>query len=191
MRPLLVSRVLPGLTVNISEPVGTTRHQLLSELAIHHNVSLSAELLTLLDSELETPLPCRSLEAAIKQIALRCRMLDSPVQADAVRSAAEVVGRAQDLTPSIIATTVAKQAKLKLSELRSGSRKQHLVRARSLAIYLTRQLTALSMHQIGEYFGGRDHTTILHAIRKIESLLENDPEMRRMADEVKEKLTSI
>ncbi len=46
------------------------------------------------------------------------------------------------------------------------------------------------MHQIGDYFGGRDHTTVLHAIRKTESLLEQDAELRRMADDVREKLST-
>jgi chromosomal replication initiator protein len=46
------------------------------------------------------------------------------------------------------------------------------------------------MHQIGDYFGGRDHTTVLHAIRKTEVLLERETELRRAADEIQEKLTS-
>ena len=54
---------------------------------------------------------------------------------------------------------------------------------------LARQLTSKSMHQIGDYFGGRDHTTVLHAIRKTESLLQEDADLRRAADEVTEKLS--
>lgn len=190
MRPLLVSRVLPGLTVPLALPVGRTRRQLLGELAVHHQVELSEELLTCLDSGLESPLPCRALEAAIKQISLWCRMHDSPVTEDAIRDAIAVVGKSHDFSPATIATAVARHFRLKLADLRSSSRKQHLVRARSLAMLLTRRMTSLSMHQIGDYFGGRDHTTVLHAIRKTTSLLEEDPELRRTADEVQEKLTA-
>lgn len=191
MRPLLVSRVLPGLTVPLSLPSGRTRIQLLSELAVHHQVDLSQQLLDELDSGLESTLPARALEAAIKQISLWCRMNDEPeASSEAIRAAIEVVGKSNDFSPAIIAGAVAKHFRMKLADLRSSSRKQHLVRARSLAMLLTRRMTSLSMHQIGEYFGGRDHTTVLHAIRKTESLLEEDPELRRSAEEVQEKLTA-
>ncbi|MEM8665962.1 MAG: DnaA/Hda family protein [Planctomycetota bacterium] len=191
MKPLLISRVLPGLTVHLNLPTGPARRQLLSELAMRHEVELTEHLLSLLDTELETPLPCRALEAAIKQISLRTRMQDCPVDAESIRAAIDVVGRAHDLSPAIIASAVAKHSRLRLSDLRSSSRKQHLVRARSLAMYLTRKMTALSMHQIGDYFGGRDHTTVLHAIRKTESTLNQEPELRQLADEVTEKLHSV
>ena len=190
MRPLLVSRVLPGLTVPMNLPSGQTRSQLLNELAVHYQLSVSDTLLAELNSGLESPLPCRALEAAVKQLSLWCRMRDLPVNSEAIRGAIEVVGKSQDLSPAIIAGVVARRFRLKLSDLRSGSRKQHLVRARSLAMTLTRQMTSLSMHQIGDYFGGRDHTTVLHAIRKTESLLEQDAELRRMADDVREKLST-
>ena len=54
-------------------------------------------------------------------------------------------------------------------------------------MFLARQMTSKSMHQIGEYFGGRDHTTVLHAVRKTELLLESDSELQRAAEEVREK----
>ena len=56
-------------------------------------------------------------------------------------------------------------------------------------MFLARRLTSKSMHQIGDYFGGRDHTTVLHAIRKTESLLAEDSDLRRAADEIREKLS--
>jgi chromosomal replication initiator protein len=55
-------------------------------------------------------------------------------------------------------------------------------------MYLTRQLTGSSYHQIGKYFGGRDHTTVLHACRKTESMIQEDTELRVTADEVTEQL---
>ena len=108
----------------------------------------------------------------------------------AVQSAIEIVGKTEEVSLPTIAGAVAKYFRIKLSELRSSSRKQSLVRARSLAMLLARRLTSKSMHQIGEYFGGRDHTTVLHAIRKTESLLEADADLRRAADEVQQKLSA-
>ncbi|MGB0596404.1 MAG: helix-turn-helix domain-containing protein [Rubripirellula sp.] len=190
MRPLLISRVLPGLTIPLDLPSEQTRRQLLRELADNYQLEMSETLISELNAGLESALPCRSLEAAVKQLSLWRRMRNLPVNSESIQSAIEIVGQSQDLTPAMIAGAVAKRFRLKLSDLRSGSRKQHLVRARSLAMTLSRQMTSLSMHQIGDYFGGRDHTTVLHAIRKTESLLEHDAELRRMADDVREKLST-
>jgi chromosomal replication initiator protein len=190
LRPLLVSRVLPGLTVPISQPVGESRRMLLGELAIHHALEIEGDLLDQLAAGLDPSLPTRSLEAAIKQISLWCRMNHSLPGDDAVQSAIELIGRGGEISLATITQTVSRYFRQKTSDLRSGSRKQSIVRARSLAMYLARRLTSKSMHQIGDYFGGRDHTTVLHAIRKTESLLDDDADLRRAADEVTEKLSA-
>ena len=189
MRPMLVSRVLPGLTVPIATPIGESRSMLLRELSVHLDLDIDPDLLGELEKGLEQDLPARSLEAALKQVSLWCRMNDSAPTAEAVQSAIDIVGRTEEVSIASIAAAVAKYFRLKTSDLRSSSRKQSLVRARSLAMLLARQLTSKSMHQIGDYFGGRDHTTVLHAIRKTESLLQEDADLRRAADEVTEKLS--
>lgn len=190
MRPMLVSRVLPGLTVPLAIPVGPSRLQLLRELALHLGLEIESDLLETLDVGLDSRLPARSLEAALKQIVLWCRMNDSPATIQAVQSTIAIVGATKELSIAAIAGAVASYFRMKLSDLRSSSRKQQLVRARSLSMLLARRLTSKSMHQIGDYFGGRDHTTVLHAIRKTESLLEEDDDLRRAADEVSEKLAA-
>jgi chromosomal replication initiator protein len=189
LRSLLVSRVLPGLTVPISPPIGATRRLLLRELALHHSLEIDDDLLDVLAAGLDPSLPTRSLEAAIKQISLWCRMNQSEPCDEAVQSVIESVGRGGEISLATITQTVSRYFRQKSSDLRSGSRKQSIVRARSLAMYLARRLTSKSMHQIGDYFGGRDHTTVLHAIRKTESLLREDADLRRAADEVSEKLS--
>ena len=100
------------------------------------------------------------------------------------------VGRADEVSLQKITASVAKRFRQKASDLRSGSRKQQIVRARSLAMFLARKLTSSSLHQIGDHFGGRDHSTVLHAIRKTESLLQSDTEMRSAAHDVTENLCS-
>ena len=187
MRPLLVSRVLPGLTIPLELPATAARSQLLRELAVHLDLPMNPTLFDLLDRKLEPKLPTRSLEAALKQIALWCRMHGTKPDEDAVSSAVSVVGEREEVSLASIGTTVARYFRLKITEVRSSSRKQNLVRARSLGMFLARKMTAKSMHQIGEYFGGRDHTTVLHAIRKTELLLETDTELQLAAAEIREK----
>jgi chromosomal replication initiator protein len=73
-----------------------------------------------------------------------------------------------------IAAHTARHFGLRVAELRSGSRRRGVVLARDVAMYLSRQLTSKSLKQIGEHFGGRDHTTVLHGCRKTEALLNTD-----------------
>lgn len=189
MRSMLVSRVLPGLTIPIRPPIGAARRMLLQELAVHHGIEIAPELIDLLSTGLDDNVSTRALDAAIKQLALTCRMKgkDQPTE-EITRAVIDTVGREDEASLASITNAVAKYFRLKSSELRSGSRKQSIVRARSLAMYLARRLTSKSMHQIGAFFGGRDHTTVLHAIRKTEGLIEDDTDLRRAADDVLEKL---
>ena len=207
MRPMLVSRTLPGLTVPISAPGDETRRLLLRELAVvhagiqthsagpthsagqGHSLEIGHDLLDLLAAGLPPDLSCRVLESAVKQIGLWCRMHESSPCVAAVQAALDSVGRGTDVSLSAITSAVARHFRLRSSELKSSSRRQAIVRARSLAMLLVRRHTTKSLHQIGDHFGGRDHTTVLHAIRKTESLLATDADLRRALDEVSEKLS--
>ena len=188
IRSRLASRTAPGLTIPIELPQSASRRQLLTELAMHFGLELDENLVAILDAGLESSIAVRAMEATMKQISLWCRMNESGVTIEAVQQAINGSRQSRDLSMAQITNAVSKYFRLRSSDLRSDSRKQNLVRARSLAMWLARQLTSLSMHQIGEYFGGRDHTTVLHAIRKTASNVETDPVMRRAADELTEKL---
>jgi chromosomal replication initiator protein len=188
MRPLLASRTVPGLTIPLSIPCGETRLQLLRELCACHELDLNSSMIQWLDQRLDSRLPARMLEAAVKQIVLWSRMHEQNPTMEALEHAIQVVGSEEEVGIAEIASSVAKYFRLRQSDLRSSSRKQNLVRARSLAMFLGRRLTSKSMQQIGEYFGGRDHTTVLHAIRKVEGLLDREADLRRAADEIQESL---
>lgn len=188
LRPLLVSRMLPGLTIAIRPPGKEARRELLLEFSRRRQLAISDDELDLLCEGLEDDLPARNLDSAIAQVDLYCRMKGCGVNVHAVRAAIGSLQPTSELSTDIVAKTVSRRYKLKLADLKSGTRRQEVVRARSLAMYLTRQLTGSSYHQIGKYFGGRDHTTVLHACRKTESMLQDDTELRVTADEVTEQL---
>jgi chromosomal replication initiator protein len=73
---------------------------------------------------------------------------------------------------------------LTLGELRGKSRRQAIAEARSLAMFLTRRLTGVSYAEIGRYFGNRDHTTVLHACRKVARIIDRDEYVRQLADDL-------
>ena len=108
-----------------------------------------------------------------------------------IQSAISSIGSSEEISLPQIANLVAKHFRIRMGDIRSSSRKQNLVRARSLAMFLSRRMTSKSMHQIGDYYGGRDHTTVLHAVRKTESLLQQDDQLRHAAEDLSEKLSAI
>ena len=93
-------------------------------------------------------------------------------------------------TTSDIAKAVAKEMRVTIELMRGPGRKSSVVRARGLAMLLMRQWTDVSFQNIGEYFGGRDHTTVMHACKKTEEDLTNDIDLERMADRIRQKLKS-
>ena len=186
----LASRAAPGLMIPIALPKSSSRKQLLGELALHMGLEIESGLISILDAGLESAIPVRAMEAAMKQVQLWCRMNESDVSLAAVQAAINGSRQVRDVSVATITNAVARYFSLKSSDLRSSSRKQNLVRARSLAMWLARQLTDTSMNQIGEHFGGRDHTTVLHAVRKTTELVETDTAIRRAAAELTEKLAA-
>src|SRR5690606_34009086 len=95
---------------------------------------------------------------------------------DVSRATAYLDHRMERNRPSLplIAAIVAKEHRLTVKQLKSASRSRSLVTARNQAIYLARTLNGCSLEAIGEFFGKRDHTTILHSFRRIEELLQTD-----------------
>ena len=87
-------------------------------------------------------------------------------------------GGEPEITAGLIIAQTAAYFGLSIEELTGPSRGRHLVMARQIAMYLCRELTDLSLPKIGQQFGNRDHTTVLHAIRKIEQLMNDDNQLR-------------
>lgn len=190
MRSRLVSRALHGLTIALSPPSGEARRVIMAELALLHDLSIDDALMDTLNQGLGEKLSVRALDATMKQISLWCRMNNEAVNQAAIESAINTSSQGNEVAMSKITQTVARQMGIKTADLRSSSRKQTVVRGRSLAMYIARQATSKSLTDIGKYFGGRDHSTVLHSIRKIESMLKDDVDLHRVFNEVNEKISA-
>ncbi|MHB1033943.1 MAG: DnaA/Hda family protein [Pirellulales bacterium] len=171
--PGLVGRLSAGLTVPIVPPAAPTRLAVLEELAARRGVRLLPEAARLLAEGFAATVP--QLAGALVQ--LDAALVREDASIDAARVLAFLGERAASSSPSLrgIAALTARYFALKVAELKSPSRQRAVVMARSVAMYLARQLTGKSLKQIGDYFGGRDHTTVLHGCRKLQKLVENDP----------------
>jgi len=188
LRPLLVSRMLPGLMMPIRLPGPAATREILMGLVQRRPWDLQDSDIDAIHGALPPETPARHLESVVQHLEVWCRMKGCKPSAAAIREAIGSQELSSDVSTDKVAKMVARRYKLKLSELKSGTRRHEVVRARSLAMYLSRQLTTSSYDKIGKYFGGRDHTTVLHACRKTESLIQCDDELRLAANEVSDSL---
>ena len=88
------------------------------------------------------------------------------------------------ITPALVIDTVEKFFNLKENDLKSKSRSQNIAFPRQIAMYILKEYTELSLKQIGSYFGGLDHTTVLHGINKIKNNLENDVTVQNVINDI-------
>jgi chromosomal replication initiator protein len=171
----LVSRLSSGLTLPVNPPGPSARREIIRDLARINEIDLTEDAAELLVDRLNVTVP--KLDHVFAQIKTSLRAeKTNPVQpVDATKLTMifkKSVGDLESLTQLII-KKVAAEFDLKVSELKSNSRKQSIVMARGVAIYLNRALLGTSFLKIGSYFGNRDHSTIMHANRKIEKLISS------------------
>jgi chromosomal replication initiator protein len=122
----------------------------------------------------------RELEGALKRVIASAQFTHRRIDTDLVKESLKDLLALQDRQVSLdnIQRTVAEYYKIKLSDLLSKRRSRSVARPRQLAMALAKELTNHSLPEIGEAFGGRDHTTVLHACKKIKELRESDSDIR-------------
>jgi chromosomal replication initiator protein len=122
----------------------------------------------------------RELEGALRRVHANSQFIGKPITPAFAKEALSDLLMLQEKLVTIenIQRTVADYYKLRVSDLISTSRLRPISRPRQIAMTLAKELTSHSLPEIGEAFGGRDHTTVLHACRKVEELQKNDEKVR-------------
>ncbi|MEX0677933.1 MAG: helix-turn-helix domain-containing protein [Pirellulales bacterium] len=186
--PALGGRLSAGLAVSLAFPARPARRVLLQQLAAGRGVSLRPEALDGLAAGLEGGVP--TLISAILELELAACAQGQSIDSERVRQFVSERDGAAKPTLRQIAGLTAKYFGLKVSELKGPARRRSLAAGRGVAMYLARQLTNSSLGQIGSYFGGRDHTTVLYGCRRTEKLLHRDRATRQAVTELKKLLAS-
>ena len=168
----LKSRMGWGLTVFIEPPELETRVAILMSKAEESKVTLPHEVAFFIAKRIRSNV--RELEGALKRVIANAQFTGKPITVDFVRDALRDLLAAQDKQVRIenIQKTVSEYYKIKVSDLLSKRRNRSIARPRQIAMSLAKELTNRSLPEIGEAFGGKDHTTVLHACRKIKELKE-------------------
>ena len=173
----LITRFDWGLTVQIEPPEIEMRVAILNKKAEAENVDLQDEVAFYIAKHLRSNV--RELEGALKKVlaysSFHGRKIDLELAKESLKDLIGAVNR--QITVENIQKTVADYFKIKVSDLFSKKRTRQIARPRQVAMWLAKNLTSQSYPSIGEAFGGRDHTTVLHAVRTIESLRAKDNEL--------------
>lgn len=173
----LKSRFGWGLTVSIDPPELETRVAILISKAEESNIELPHEVAFFIAKRIRSNV--RELEGALKRVIANAQFTGKEITVEFVKEALRDLIAAQDKQVSIenIQKTVAEYYKIKVSDLLSKRRNRSIARPRQLAMSLAKELTNHSLPEIGEAFGGKDHTTVLHACRKVKSLKEESQDI--------------
>jgi len=171
----LKSRFGWGLTVTIEPPELETRVAILMSKAQQSNIELPEEVAFFIGERIRSNI--RELEGALRRVVANAHFSNKAITLDFAKDALRDLLSSHDKMVSIenIQKTVAGYYKIRVSDMHSKRRTRSVTRPRQLAMALCKELTNHSYPEIGDAFGGRDHTTILHACRKIEELKEEDP----------------
>ncbi|WP_266157305.1 chromosomal replication initiator protein DnaA [Dyella silvatica] len=179
LEPRLKSRLGWGLSVAIEPPDFETRAAILLSKAHDKGVDVSESVAMLLAKRIRSNV--RDLEGALNTLAARANFYGKPITTEFAEETLRdlLATHAQAVTVPNIQKTVADYYQVRLQDLLSKRRVRSLARPRQMAMSLSKELTEHSLPEIGDAFGGRDHTTVLHACRTIRKLCETDTRMRQ------------
>jgi chromosomal replication initiator protein len=176
----LRSRLTAGLMADLQPPDLETRLAILDRKASLHGIILPPGVAMLIASRVRTNVS--ELEQCLARIVTYASLHTQSIDESLAETVLQQVcaEREQAITAARIQQAVAAHFGLKISELRSKRRQQAVVFPRQVAMYLCRELTDASLPEIGRHFGGRDHTTVLHACAKIARMEETDESVARL-----------
>ena len=174
----LISRFGSGLTVCIDPPELETRVAILEKKAIARGIEFPNEVAFFVASTVRSNV--RELEGALHRIMANASFTGRAIDIDLAREALRDILIYQEKQIGIdnIQQTVAEYFKIRVADLLSKKRSREIARPRQIAMSFAKQFTNMSLPQIGDKFGGRDHTTVLHACRKIDELVQSDSKVK-------------
>ena len=186
----LRSRFEWGLIADIQVPDFETRMAILKKKADVENLNVANEVMGYIATKIKSNI--RELEGALIRIIAYSSLTNREVTVDlATEALKDIISKKQGkhITIDIIQDVVSSYFNLRIEDLKSQRRTRNVVYPRQIAMYLSRKLTDMSLPKIGEEFGGRDHTTVIHAYEKISENLKIDDSLQQTVNDITKKLT--
>lgn len=186
----LRSRFEWGLIADIQPPDVETKQAILKMKAEQNKIYLPEEVALFLANASCSNV--RELEGYLVRLGAYASLTSTPINLETARKVLKdiLVERSRELSIEDIIKKVSSHFNIKVTDLKSPKRLKAVVLPRQVAMYLARQLTSSSYPEIGERFGGKDHSTIIHAIRKVERMMEENYQLRQTVETLRQTLTS-
>lgn len=181
----LRSRFEWGLIVDIQPPNLETRMAILQKKAELSGIDISDEVIQFIASKRQ--LNVRELEGALTRVAAFADLTDSQIDVSLAKDILKEIlpeARPKKITMRVIINECSKYFGVSSAEITGNSRLRHIVYPRQVAMYLARELTDISLPKIGDDFGGRDHTTVMHSVSKVSSAVKKNQETKAQIQEL-------
>ncbi|WP_059171610.1 chromosomal replication initiator protein DnaA [Bacillus sp. FJAT-27445] len=185
----LRSRFEWGLITDITPPDLETRIAILRKKAKAEGLDIPNEVMLYIANQIDSNI--RELEGALIRVVAYSSLINKDINADLAAEALKDIipsSKPKIVTILDIQKAVGQQFNIKLEDFKARKRTRTVAFPRQVAMYLSRELTDFSLPKIGEEFGGRDHTTVIHAHEKISKLLTSDPQLQKQVKELNEML---
>jgi chromosomal replication initiator protein len=184
MEERLISRFEWGLVTDIQPPDFETRSAILRKKAERENLNIADEVTTFIADKIKSNI--RELEGALIRVVAYSKLVgkevDEAVAAEVLKDL--IVETQKKITVDLIQRKVAEYFEIRPSDMTAKRRSRNVAYPRHIAMYLSREMTSLSFPELGEQFGGRDHTTVLHAYEKIKKDAKKDPKTKSLVDKL-------
>ncbi|MFD1447882.1 chromosomal replication initiator protein DnaA [Oceanobacillus profundus] len=188
----LRSRFEWGLITDITPPDLETRIAILTKKAKAEGLDIPNEVMLYIANQINTNI--RELEGALIRVVAYSSLVNQDIDASLAADALKDIipsSKPKVITIEGIQEIIAERYNIRIEDFAAKKRTKSIAFPRQIAMYLSRELTDFSLPKIGEEFGGRDHTTVIHAHEKISKLLEEDSDLNRDIEDIKETLKTI
>lgn len=185
----LRSRFEWGLITDITPPDLETRIAILRKKAKAEGLDIPNEVMLYIANQIDTNI--RELEGALIRVVAYSSLENKDINADLAAEALKSIipsSKPKTITIKDIQREVGEEYGIKMEDFVSKKRTKTIAFPRQIAMYLSREITDSSLPKIGEEFGGRDHTTVIHAHDKISKMLDEDPQLKKQIEEIKNRL---
>ncbi len=183
----LCSRFEWGLVADIQRPDIDTRVAILREKTQQEKIDVPDEVLQLIAGKIDSNI--RELEGCLTRLVAYANLVREPITAELCETALKEIfdqRKSKQITAELVMRTVSDYYGLTLNDLTGPTRKREITVPRQIAMYLTREMTGMSLPQIGAVFGGRDHTTVMHSCKTVEANTKTNQNMKSVVEDIQQ-----
>lgn len=185
----LISRFEWGLIADIQPPDFETRIAILKKKAQQENIEIPNDVMVYMAKQIQSNI--RELEGALIKVAAYSAFIETEITVEMAEEALRDILRQnskREINAKYIEEVVARRFGIKIEDMKSKKRTKNYTMPRQVAMYLCRELTDMSLPKIGEEFGGKDHTTVIHSCEKINKDIQKDSEIRATIESIKKEI---